>query len=559
MFIKTSRANGYEYIKLVESYRDENNVTRHNVLFNFGRADQIKNTKSFINIAKRLCEIAGIGITESTPKLDCSEAQMLKYGYLPYLSLWEKLGIGNSLRKMQTKTRCKFSLIDATFLMAAQHLLMPKSKLATCGYQENYLGLHETKLHHLYRTLEKLAEHKEAIEGDLFKENYIKVGHKVDVVFYDVTTSAFESVIADELKNFGFSKDCKFKEVQVVMGLLIDSNGLPIGYELFPGNTFDGKTMVAALGNIQKRFGINKVIIVADRGLNSKGNLTAIKEAGYGYIVASKIKGLKKQVKEQIFDGAGYVSVSDEFRYKTIDYMNCFKDENGRLHNLHETLVVSFSQKRANKDRQDRQRLIDKANKMLCNPSSIKSAGKRGGKKYIVTNNSKTETYSLDENRIELDSSYDGYYGIQSSEKEMPASEIIDAYHTLWRIEESFRVMKSTLEARPVFHWTPQRIHGHFVVCFLAFMLERKLEMLLNEQGVDNSPGRIKEALNSMQLAKVMINDETLYIKARNQPLANHICRLLKLKQPKNINTEEELKNIFEIEQKTLWGQICLF
>ena len=558
MFIKTSRTNGYEYIKLVESYRDENNVTRHNVLFNFGRADKIKDTKSFANIVKRLCEIANIPLAETKPELDCSEAQMLKYGYLPYLKLWEKLGIGNTMRQMQSKTKCSFSLSEAAFLMVAQHLLSPKSKLATYEHQEDYLGLPDVELHQLYRTLEKLGEYKESIEDDLFRENYIKIGHKVDVVFYDVTTFAFESVIADELRNFGYSKDCKFKEVQVVMGLLIDSNGLPIGYELFSGNTFDGKTMTAAIKNIQKRFGISKVIIVADRGLNSKGNLNAIKEAGYGYIVASKIKSMSKAVQEQIFDDAGYVIVSPEFRYKTIGYMNCFKDEEGRLCKLEENLVVSFSAKRANKDRKDRQRLIDKAAKLLANPADIKSSKKRGGKKYISVSNS-TESYSLDEKRIEADSKFDGYYGIQSSEKTMPADEIIGAYRTLWRIEESFRVMKSTLEVRPVFHWKPERIHGHFVVCFLAFMLERKLEMLLNEQEIDNSPERIREALNSMQLAKVTLNDETVYIKAKGQPLANHICRILKLKLPQNINTEEQLASIFEIEQKTLWGQTCLF
>ena len=558
MFIKTTRTKGLEYIKLVESYRDENNITRHNVLFNFGRADLIKNNKSFINVVKRLCEIAQIGVTDSTPKLDCSEAQMFKYGHLPYLKLWEKLGIGNCLRRLQNNTKCEFSLCDAALLMVVQHLLLPKSKLATYEYQENYLGLKQIQLHQFYRTLEKLTEHKELIETELFNENYTKVGNTVDVVFYDVTTFAFESVIADELRNFGFSKACKFNEVQVVMGLLIDSNGLPIGYELFPGNTFDGKTMTAALGNIQKRFGINKVVIVADRGLNSKGNLTAIKEAGYGYIVASKIKAMKKSIQEKIFAGDGYVSFSEDFRYKTIEYINTFKDEDGKWHRLSENLIISFSKKRAAKDYHDRLRLIDKAKKLLEKPSNIKSSNKRGGKKYLLETKNET-AFSLDEKLIENDSKFDGYYGIQSSEKAMPAMKIIEAYRTLWRIEESFRVMKSTLEVRPVFHWKKERIHGHFVVCFLAFMLERRLEMLISEQEIEHSPEKIKEALNAMQLAKVTLNNEIVYIKAKNNPLANHICKQLDLKQPQNINSKEQLKHIFGIDKKNPWGQLSLF
>ena len=442
--------------------------------------------------------------------------------------------------------------------MAIQHLLSPKSKLATYENQDKYLALEQTELHQLYRTLDKLGEFKEEIENELFSENYTKLGNNVDVVFYDVTTFAFESVIADELRNFGFSKSCKFNEVQVVMGLLIDKNGFPIGYELFSGNTFDGKTIVAALGNIEKRFGINKVVIVADRGLNSKGNLNLIKEAGYGYIVASKIKIMKKEVIDKIFDSTGYTDVSDEFKYKTIDYLNVFKDETGKIHELSENLIISYSQKRAKKDKNDRQRLIDKANKLLQNPEYIKSSNKRGGKKYLKESGEKA-TFNLDEALIAKDERFDGYYGIQTSEKEMTADEIIEAYHTLWKIEESFRVMKSTLEVRPIFHWKPERIHGHFVACFLAFMLERRLEFLLNEAEIENSPEKIREALNEMQLAKLTLNNDEVYIKAKHKTLANQICKILKIKLPQNLNTKQQLEELLKIDKKISWGQLSLF
>ena len=442
MFIKTTRSKNREYIKLVESYRDENKVTRHNVLYNFGRTDEIKNSESFINVVKKLCEIANVGIKKGAEEeYECSEAEMLNYGYLAYLKLWEDLGIGNCLRELQDKTKGTYSINDCTFLMAIQHLLSPKSKLATYGTQYKYMGLKVIELHQLYRVLEKLGKSKESIENELFNENYIKIGNKVDVVFYDVTTFAFESIESDELKNFGFSKDCKFKEVQVVMGLIIDSNGLPIGYELFPGNKFEGKTMMAALANIQKRFGINRVVIVADRGLNCKENLNLIKEAGYGYIVSSRIKGIKKEIKKEIFDEKGYVKNSEEFKYKIIEQKNIFKDEEGKRHELDENLIISYSEKRAKKDFRDRERLIEKAKKLLEQPSNIKSSNKRGGKKYLREQNSRS-TFELDEKLIEKDSKFDGYYGIVTSEKEMSGTEIIEAYRGLWRIEESFGRVK---------------------------------------------------------------------------------------------------------------------
>jgi len=567
MFIKTTKSKNYEYIKLVESYWEEG-TTKHRVLYNFGRRDLIKNDKMFINIVKKLCEIAEISTFEERKSAlyDCSEATMLNYGYIAYAKLWEELGIANCMRIVQEKSKIQFPFSETTFLMAVQHLLCPRSKLSTYEHQDSYYGLKEAELQHLYRALDKLCDEKEFVESRLFEQNYKINGQKVDVVFYDVTTFAFQSVIADELKNFGWSKDCKFNEVQVVMGLLIDTNGMPIGYELFPGNTFDGKTMVKSLENLKKRFGINRVIIVADRGLNSKGNLNLIKEAGYGYIVASKIKSMSEKIQGEIFDPNGYTEFKDKdgnvFRYKTIDYVNAFTDEEKKKHKLEENLVVSFSEKRAKKDKIDRERLIEKAKRMLQKPEIIKAASKRGGKKYLHDTNTTEANWELDEDKITQDARFDGYYGIQTSEKNMSAIDVMDAYHTLWKIEDSFRIMKSTLEVRPVFHWTPKRIRGHFVICFLSFLMERRLEILLNdekENNVESSPERIREALNSMELALVSLNGEDVYIKTKNQPLGSQIFKKLKLKLPKNINTKEAIDDCFKIKKKKTWGQLSLF
>jgi len=450
----------------------------------------------------------------------------------------------------------------------------------------------------MYRALEVLDKWKEDIEDELFDYNYLRVDKQVDVVFYDVTTFEFESVLADELRDFGFSKACKFKEVQVVMGMIIDADGIPIGYELFEGNTFDGKTMLKALENIKKRFGIKRVIIVADRGLNSKGNLWQIKEAGYGYVMSSKIKGMGKAMQAKILDSINFTVVNDKsgkevFRYKTMEYTNVFTDENGVKHALPENLIISYSPKRANKDKKDRDRLIEKAKKLLESPEQINTLIKRGGRKYLnqkksealrpETTNPEQSTpedsgakivkpkkgapqknhteesepeniisWELALEKIERDAKFDGYYGIQTSEKNMTATDIMEAYHTLWKIEESFRIMKSTMEVRPVFHWRPKRISGHFVVCFLAFLMERKMELLLKDEKDEtiSSPQRIQEALNTMQLAAVTANNEEVFVKAKTTPLSNKIFKLLKINMPHNISKESELIERFQLDQK---------
>jgi len=528
--------------------------------------------KSFLNVVKRLCEIAEMPLNSNNPEnnlssMECSEATFYNYGYLAYLKLWRKLGIEEIIEEQTCGYKLEYSLSETVFLMVAQHLLEPRSKLSTYTHQKRYFNLREIPLHHMYRALDVLSERKENIEDELFEYNYVRTNIKVDVVFYDVTTFAFESTIADELKDFGYSKACKFNEVQVVMGMIIDSNGLPVGYELFPGNTFDGKTMLKALENIKKRFGIDRVIIVADRGLNSKDNLNLIKKAGYGYIMSSKIRSMSKSMQAKILNADAFTIVNDnsgneDFRYKTMEYKNEFKDEDGECHCLLENLVVTYSPKRANKDRKDRERLVEKAKKLLEEPEKIKASNKRGGKKYIdQTDPEKPITWELAIEKIEQDAKFDGYYGIQTSECNMSATDVIDAYHTLWKIEESFRIMKSTMEVRPIFHWKPKRIEGHFVVCFLAFLMERAVERMINnvDDEVISSPQRIQEALNTMQLAAVTTNKDELFIKAKTDPLCNKIFHLLKIDLPANISAKQALIDRFKLDERRLPTQMTFF
>ena len=534
MFIKITKSGKYAYVQLVRSYRYNNN-TKHQVLLNLGRLDQIKDNPSFQHLAIRLQEISNL--KNQINRDNISEAEIVNWGYIVYQKIWQEFGLDKSLNKLTKKRKTQFNLNDTSFLMAIQHLLEPKSKLSTYTHQNRYLGLKEIKLQHLYRSLDLLSEGKELLEEGIFFKNRNLFNMQVDVVFYDVTTFSFESVRKDSLKDFGFSKDGKFKEVQVVMGLLIDREGRPIGYELFPGNTFEGRTLEVSLDKLKKRFTIGKVIIVADRGINSKINLKKIKDKGYDYIFASRIKNLKKDIKEEIFNKDGYQDI-DEISYKVIDYINKVK-ACGSPHELTEKLIITYSSKRAQKDRKDRERLIEKARTLLKNKSYITASNKRGGKKYLKS--SQYISWTLDEEAMKKDEMFDGYYGIETSEKNLTAKEILKAYHALWKIEESFRLMKSTLSVRPIFHWTEPRIKGHFVICFLAFLLERTLEYKLKKANLEASPQKIQEVLNSMNFAEVKIEKSKFLIKTKFDSLGNKILRLLPIKLPKNLTPTREL------------------
>ena len=564
MFIKTTRSGKYEYLQIVSSKR-VNGVTRHEVLMNLGRKDEVKNNPLLKKLVIKLSEITGL----SNSINDLSSAVIRNWGYVVYKVLWKSLKLDACLENIRiTDSKAKFNLSQTTFLMVIQHLLEPMSKLKTFNHQSRYVKLPELKLQHLYRSLDILSKSKDEIEKHIFSQNYNLFNCEIDVVFYDVTTFYFESVKQNDLKDFGYSKDNKFKEVQVVMGLLIDLNGFPIGYELFPGNTFDGSTMIAALNNLRKRFGIRRVVIVADRGLNSKINLKMIKDAGYGYIVASRIRKMNDLIRKKILNPEGYIEIqtnkssdgnekeinissssiskdklSEKFSYKVINYVNVVRDQNGIKHELDENLIITYSEKRLNKDGADRSRLIEKTTKLLDKPGNINANIKRGGLKYLKSEEDKLKNirWLLDENGIEKDKLLDGYYGIQTSEKDMNVSDILDSYHTLWKIEESFRIMKNTLEVRPIFHWTEERIKGHFVVCFLSFLLERKLEnQLINEGITEASPEKTREALNSLEFAEVELNNNKYYIKTKGTDLSNKILKTMHIQPFKNVLTPDE-------------------
>ena len=552
MHIKIVKAGKYEYVRLVESFR-ENGKVKHKVILNLGRKDIIEGNPSFKRLAERLLEISG-GTVGRADKLQISEGTLRNYGFIVYRKLWQIFGFDSFFDQLKRKhTKLQFDLGSVIFLMVVQHLLSPMSKLSTYEKRSLYLGIPEMDLNQLYRSLDLLAENKENIENYVFDRNRTLFNMSVDVVFYDVTTFYFESVREDGFRDFGFSKDNKINEVQVVMGLLIDSEGRPIGYELFPGNTLDSKTLERSLEKLKERFNIRQVIIVADRGLNSKLNLSRIKEMGYDYIVASRLKKMPESVIEEVFDSNGYRLLTpeflarykeedeEEFRYKVIDYINRYRDEEGQIKELKEKMVITYSKKRALKDKADRERLIEKAKELLKEPARIRASNRRGSKRFILEKGEKEE-YCLNEEAIAADEKFDGYYAIQTSLLDLKAEKVLEAYHTLWKIEESFRIMKSTLEVRPIFHWTERRIKGHFVVCFLAFLLERTLEYKLKTNGIMMSPNKIREALNSMMFTEVEINGQLYLIKMKLSEGANKILRVLRIAPPKNVLSIEEAK-----------------
>ncbi len=539
MFIKVTKSKNYHYLQLVESYR-EDGKNKHKVIANLGRFDQLEGNKTIMGLAKRLLHIAGATPPQLPTHIE--EHSRLYYGHIVYQKIWEKYKLDALLDNLSSAYKIQYDFRAAIYYLVIHRLLIGGSKHKSYREQPRFYGLEQhLEQQHIYRSLDILAANKDTIEQQLFEKQRNLFNMKIDVVFYDLTTFHFESNLADELRNFGYSKTGHFNEVQVVMGLLVDKEGRPIGYELFEGNMSETKTVIEMLERLKKRFAIDKVVFVADRGLNSGHNLKAIKTAGYEYIVGCRLKNQSKKVQEEIFNSKGYVqgAVDEDtgkavFKYKIVkNHIVNYKDVEDKKQKMTDQLLITWSEKRRKRDEYKRNRLIDKAQEMIQNGQKI--SGKKGAKKYLKTIGEQ-KVKGLDEQKIQKDKKWDGYYAIQFSQSKVSAADIQAAYHTLWKIEESFKVLKSTMKTRPIFHWTPQRIRGHFMVCFLAFLIERHIEYRLKKSNIDTiSANGIKEAIQSLQLSEIQIDNEYFYLKGKHNSLASHILRTFKIKQPKNL------------------------
>ncbi len=579
MYLKKVKAKNSTYLKLVETIWDKKDKKRiQKTILNIGRLDDLmQNGLPFIvkALSKLVTEELSKKSSKETIKFpdlkdisNTSEGKIFNYGHIAYRNIWNAFNVSNILLTLIKNKKVEFVFTDVVYNMAINQLLKPSSKLQLWNNQNKYLMTNQTiDLQHYYRALDILADNKIKIENYFFSQSRDLFNTQLDIVFYDVTTFYFESQKQDQLRDFGFDKDNKINNVHIVMGLLIDKTGKPIGYELFKGNTYEGKTMLKVIEKLKKRFNIDTIIIVADRGLNSKLSLTDIRDAGFHYIVSGRLKSMKNKIQQIVFNQDDYVALNQKdlkllnkydadqsFKYKVVDYKNEIKykenpeDKNYKIAVLDEKLICTYSSKRAAKDRKDRERQLDKAKQIVEKNDKSKLKSQSGHKKYVAKNyaeNVKEEEFTLvlDENKVKQDEKFDGYYVIQSSKPELTAKEVIENYHYLYKIEESFRIMKTTMRVRPINHWTPKRIEGHFVMCFIAFLLERELELKLIRNNKINAPEQIKAAINSMTFTNFKIENQDYFLKNEQTKLASDILAVLKIKQPENLQNNSQTDN----------------
>lgn len=355
-------------------------------------------------------------------------------------------------------------------------LTYPVSKLKTTQYLSTHQQ-EEIDISSVYRFLDRFhRKYKVQVEQIAFEHSKRVLDGKISVVFYDMTTLYFEAEDEDDLRKVGFSKDGKFQHPQIMLGLLVGENGYPIAYDIYEGNTFEGHTLVPAISRAQQRFGLDKPIIIADSALLSRTNLAQLREQDYVFIIGARIKNESREIQEQILSKSKSIKNSAPF---VIDLPDGLK------------LIVGYSDKRAKKDASNRERGIARL-KSKIKTGKIRKASivNRGYNKFLTIESD--VSVSIDENKVLEDQKWDGLKGYVTNSKLRPQV-VISNYNQLWKIERAFRISKTDLRIRPIFHRRKDRIAAHITIAFAAYSVFKELERKLELLHINISPLRVIE------------------------------------------------------------------
>jgi hypothetical protein len=382
--------------------------------------------------------------------------------------------------------------------LVIERIMEPASKRRTQRKIVESIG-REYSLDAVYRVLDKLEHRLPQMKHAVLASTASLTNNKVNLLLFDVTTLYFESTEVDELRKYGFSKDQKTHCTQVVLALATNEDGLPIGYELFPGNTAEVNTLIKSIHSWSNQLFIKEITFVADRALCSRKNLESIQNAGARYVVAMPLKRTLKQI-----EAAEILSAHKKSQAESVS----------KAFWLHETthegkrVIVTYTEERARKDASDRAQIIEKLEKKL--------SGKCKSEKKLITNNGYLKyieqkgepgTYLLSEEKIADDEAWDGLHAIVTNDFDTPARELLETYRRQWVIEESFRIQKHHLATRPMYHFKPERIAAHVGLCFLAFALLRQaLQRIHLTQGA-MSPLELRDTLNRVQASILVHRD----------------------------------------------------
>lgn len=530
MFLKKSKyKNGRTFLSIVEAFRDENGFPKQRLVQKIGYLDDLSSSfddpiAHFSDLAKQMTidnkqnSSVSLSIDLDAP-LD-PNYNLFNVGYLPFKYIYNELGLNEFFINKQRNLNIEFSLSKNLQLLVFSRILFPASKKSTFENRNSFFAPFNDGISKdsVYDSLDYFYQYKNAIQSLIWKNTKDSYHRDTSKSFYDCTNYYFEieyndddllddngNIVQKGLRKRGPEKNHRPDPI-VEMGLLMDASGIPLAYDLFPGNESEKLSLRPILSKTKANFDIARTIIVADRGLNTSDNIfflagknDVMNSNRDGYVYGQSIRGADKEFKQWVLDESGYMVDFVEEDGKQIAFthksrvfakeIKIQKDGKRKVKvNVCQKQMVYFSFKYLMKQRNDRNKMIKKAEDMIKRPASYTKATSYGAADYIrnlefdkETGEIKTtKTLFIDRDKIAEEEKYDGYYSIVTSEIELSDHEIRKIYRGLAKIEDTFKVTKSNLASRPTFVWTNEHIEGHFLTCFIALVIMRLLERRLD-------------------------------------------------------------------------------
>lgn len=540
----STRANGRKYLAIMQSYRDPiTKASKTKQVKALGYLDilekeyddpiahfrEVARQMTTDDRARRKVQIE-IALDERLPE---ESEGMKNFGYAVPMKVYHELGIDEFLKSKMIREKFDFNTNSIMILLAMSRILYPGSKKKAFDGKSRFFERFDFTLDDVYRALthfDKISEELQRFIHGRVKERY---GCDTSVVYYDVTNYYFEISKPDDLRKYTKNAKQNRKKPVVQMGLAMDKEGIPIHYELFPGNKLDKETFRSVIGEVRKTYGTGRIIVVADMGIITGDNIYYLigskpEKPRNGYVFSFSVRGGTDELKKYVLEEEGYShkeidADTSELLFKRKSRrvrreinVTMISGRKQKTQHVYEKQVVFWSYKYFKKARVERAEMIAKAEDLVSDPKRYNKATSYGAAAYIdnldidketgEATPAKGKTLSINYDKIREEEKYDGYYAIVTSEHEMGDSEIIDTYRGLWEIEETFKITKSDLEARPIYVSDHDHIDAHFLTCFIALLI---LRIIQKETGKNYSAEQIVETLKKIQC---MNEHENIYI-----------------------------------------------
>lgn len=530
--IMKNKKTGKTTLSIRRGYRDSNGKVKNTTIEYLGDLETLKKEyddpithfKEVVNKMNNEEKVLKQPILiqlDKKEQLQVGTNTLKNFGYSALSKIYHELEIDKFLiSKFKNRNVSEFKINNIMKLLVFARCLFPDSKKSTYENKDLFFENTNFSLKEVYNTLGYLEPLKEGIQYYIYDNIEKQYKPNNEAIFYDVTNYYFEIDESDEIRKKGVSKERRQNPI-VQMGLFIDSLGLPMCYKLFEGNTNDCLTLKPMVQELQKKYNVGKVIVVADKGLNTGNNIAYNKAIGNGYVMSLSVRGANKELKDYVLDEKDYQYNEDKtYKLKSRkcprEIIITKKDTNGKTikvkENVDEHQIIFWSADYAKRAKAERQPAIDKAIDLIGNIQKYNKKNCVGASKYVkhlVFDKNTDEIIeaqsklSLDEEKIAEEEKFDGYYMIVSSEFDKTPNEIIDIYRGLWRIEETFKVTKSELDARPVYVSRKEHIEAHFLTCYIALVLSRVLQYKLDKK---YSVGKILESLGKCNCYNIQEN-----------------------------------------------------